>query len=173
MKRVLLLTVIMLSFVSCDKEVKKYRYENTSGSVLIYVKDANGNNLLDPDFEGNILNTDIYAEYKKEIYSVYNHPFYFPRTRVADPPHWWGLVYMLPDGSERLHFGDFITTRDREFHGETFTINWGDGTSDEIKFDLYVAWEGEEHYSEPIDVRKIWLNGELQSDNSLWIEIVK
>ncbi len=56
-------------------------------------------------------------------------------------------------------------------HPQTFTIHWGDGTSDEIMFDLYVTYR--KKGTESTVHRKIWLNGELQSDNSLFVEIVR
>ncbi|MDR2912876.1 MAG: hypothetical protein LBV38_06265 [Alistipes sp.] len=131
------------------------------------------NNLLDPDFDGNILGNEIVAEYNGKEYPL---GFIDAKTRYI-PASWRGLRvgkyygYDGDDGTTALLFGEFQTETHESSHPETFTIDWGDGTSDEVKFDLYVTYS--KKGKEANVHRSIWLNGELQSDNSLVVEIVK
>ncbi len=120
--------------------------------------------MLDSEVDGNLLGSDIYAEYNDDIYRI-------TMTRDSGPARWQGLriepynVY-ANDYTPVLRFGEFKTSSIDEIRGETFIIHWGDGTSDEVKFDLYV--KGRKNV-----VQRIWLNGKLASDNSLVVRIVK
>jgi hypothetical protein len=98
-----------------------------------------------------------------------------PRTRYI-PSRWYGFRigkywYDSDNGDIALLFGEFSADTMDGYHGETIEIDWGDGTSDEIKFDLYVTYM--KKGAEAAVHRKIWLNGELQSENQLVVEIVK
>jgi hypothetical protein len=66
-----------------------------------------------------------------------------------------------------LRFGEFGPNYD--YKGETFTIHWGDGTSDEVKFDLYITWKK----GDPTIHDKIWLNGEQKNVDWFTLEVVK
>ena len=165
MKRLLLIAA--LAFAACengDKTILPVEYEDYC-AVTIAVENSNGDNLFDLFFDDHILKNDIYIDYNDEIFPLYNA---LKPTRDVGPPP-FEFTYNFYD--KLLQLGWFYSNRG--FHGESFTINWGDGTSDEVKFDLYVTWEGKEYYSKPTIYKKIWLNGELQSYTQLTVEIVK
>ena len=66
-----------------------------------------------------------------------------------------------------LSFGEF--SPEHKYKGETFTIHWGDGTKDVVKFDLYITWKKQD----PTIHKKLYLNGKEYSEDSFLIEIVK
>ena len=147
--------------------------------INMFVKNAAGENLLDPDVEGNILDNDISVEYDGEVW-----PLEAPgTTRATEPAEWKGLriePYTLGDASPVLKLGEFDPTY--EFRGETFTIDWGDGSMSCVTFDCYVT-HGEispvtgKIVSSDEWVAKIWVDGELLSDglrtDGFAVEIVK
>ncbi len=135
--------------------------------VCFTVLNAEGENLFDPATEGNILDNAITVEYKGETYTLKND--YKSGTR-ANMAIWYGLriePHSSKDDTIMMKFGEFDT--EAGYHGETFTVDWGDETSDEVTFDVFVTYEE----CDPTVLKKIWLDGELKSDDSLIIEIVK
>jgi hypothetical protein len=82
--------------------------------------------------------------------------------------------YQGDSGTPALLFGEFRTSTDG-FHGETFIIDWGDGTHSAVMFDLYVTWSRSKNKGreEPTVHKKIWIDGKLQSDDSLVAVIEK
>lgn len=102
--------------------------------VCFDVRNAAGENLMDPQVEGNWLDRDIYVEYRNKTY-----PMSVGGSTRTNPPIWQGLRTGQDYwGKEpiRLMFGEFGPESNHK--GETFTIFWGDGTSDEVRFDLYL-----------------------------------
>lgn len=155
----LLSIALLLFFVACDNNDAEHQ-TTALGTVYIFVTNSNGDDLLDPDVEDNILKSDIHVSYKNDTYTNI-----YMQTRYAPPPPILFRHINFEIAGYCIAFGSFNTGQG-DFHGETFTINWGDGTSDEIKFDLFVEREGKVF-------KKIWLNGTMQSDNSLEVTIVK
>ncbi|MDR2894649.1 MAG: hypothetical protein LBU97_04230, partial [Alistipes sp.] len=94
------------------------------------------------------------------------------RADEIDLPDFNGLTLRstMFQGSAAMVFGEFSVDT-REYRGETFTIDWGDGTSDEISFDLFVTSNGRK--DEPTLHQAIRLNGEPQDDQMLVVTIVK
>jgi hypothetical protein len=163
MKKIVMIAIALIASFSCSRE-----WDFVNPDVCFFVRNANGDNLLDPAFEGNILENEISVDYKGETYTLNSDTN--PSTR-ANMEIWRGLrvepYSSLIDETPVLKFGEFRTTSGSgSYHGETFTISWGDGTSDEVAFDLYI--KGSHNVQQ-----KIWLNGALKSENSLNIEIVK
>jgi hypothetical protein len=142
----LLLAVIM--FVSC----RQVPPPPTPADIYltISVENAAGENMLDPAAEGNILDNEIYIVYDEKRYDLntnYPHPFKFE-------------IGTDIDGAPMLRFGLFqVITR-----SDTFTIYWGEGTSDEIKFDMSLT---KDEAGKTVWHIKTWLNKLLDSDN-LW-----
>lgn len=173
MKKLLLINLV-LAVGACSSPNDERAWDFIPWFVSIDVHNANGDNLLDPDFENNILDNNIHIDYGGEAYPVNERiDEYYTR---AIKPHWYGLVLDSHPGygSGKLLFGEFGTTNaPGGYHGETFSIHWGDGTSDRVSFDLYITWQGRGNKRVPTVHKKLWLNGELQSDNSLLVEIVK
>lgn len=165
MKKFALLTVAAVICISsgmvscsglCDVDINP-----APTPVCFIVKDGDGNNLLDADFEGNILDDGIEVTFLGKKY-----PLILSEYDYSDG---MGLHTgkIGPDNTPGIMFWYFFVARDSG--GSQFTINWGDGISDEVKFDFYytVVW------CKPKSHQKIYMNGIVQSENSLTITIVK
>jgi hypothetical protein len=150
----------------CTEGTVKWDYPNEN--VVIAVKSESGRNLLDPGYSGNILE-GITVTYNGEEY-----PWKIePKTRAEpDLPEMTGLRLSTSwdiTTSYVLLFGEFSidTKNDR---GETFTINWGDGTTSEVGFDLYATPNGKNE--QPTIHKATRLDGEPHA-NLLVINIVR
>lgn len=145
-------------------------------TVDFYVADARtGANLLDAATEGNILNNDIYVEYDGDRYDMYtDRPglYGYAETRYNMPAP-LGLRlrqydYQWDDVSEswerreswHLEFGEF--SPENGHRGDEFTIYWGDGTSNTVRFDCYVEWKSRNN---PVVHRSLWLDEVSQKEN--------
>ena len=166
--------LVLLSFllIRCDVVYPIWDFPPTN--IGLIVRNSFGENLLNPAVGHNILDNDVSVEYNGKIYQIENLN---AKTRYI-PSRWYGLrvgkCYLEDDdydGTTALLFGEFSVDTKDGYHGEAFTINWNDGTSDKVKFDLYVTYR--KRGKESTVHKKIWLNGELQSDDSLVVEIVK
>lgn len=145
---------------------------------MLWVVDAEGNNLLDPATEGNILDRPVKAMYNGRTYLM-NGERDGEKTRV-NLSQWAGL-FVSPFPSEDkppvLWFGEFEGATTHK--GVTFTIDWADGTTTDVKFDHIVEWvpwspEVDDHYTEeehpnniPIVTNALWIDGEFVSDDHL------
>ncbi len=158
---------IVMMFAGCDKHQDDIIWDFVNWNVVLIVDSPKGN-LLDPATEGNILDNDIIVEYNGKMYRMNGQ-----QTR-ENPPVWEGLRigeyygYQGDDGTPALLFGEFATTTNG-FRNETFIIDWGDGTHSAVMFDLYITWAWNERkdYNEPTVHKRIWIDGELKSDDSL------
>jgi hypothetical protein len=174
---------------SCGTQETPYDYYETE--VTIYVRNAEGVNLLSPREAGSanhILFDPISIDYAGRNYPV-------PATNLpGDPrnptatranevtlPRWdengrtplkWNDKF---DDSSALIFGEFSVDT-KSYKDEEFTINWGDGSKTEVKFDLYPVWE--EGKDQPTVREATWIkDGEgewkVNSTTSLIVNIVK
>lgn len=155
--------------------------------LILYVTDAEGNNLLDSQFEGNLFEGTWIECYGPKL-------LWGPRyldgsahlTRFV-PPDPYDEIRVEPvseqDGTVVLKVPE-LNLAATDFYSEKFTINWGDETETEIKFDYYYEWawaEGSDPFSPPsasnptvpVVTKKLWIDGELASDDSLTGTIVK
>lgn len=171
MKKFLLYIIIGTGalFCGCDKNNHCGAiWDFVNPDICFIVKNANGDNLMDPSFEGNILDNGIFAEYNGVIYELNSSAL----TRDSGPAMWEGLRAARYYGNDTIYlmFGEFKTeTGDEGYHGEKFIIDWGDGTRDEVTFDLYITWKN----CKPTVHKKVYINGELKSSGSLTVEIIK
>ncbi len=69
-----------------------------------------------------------------------------------------------PNMGNGLMFGPFW--HGVETHSETFVINWGDGTSDEVKFEWNSKFDDDSVY-------KVWVNGEPQESSTMTVKIIR
>ncbi|MDL2320574.1 hypothetical protein LJC45_05535 [Alistipes sp. OttesenSCG-928-B03] len=137
------------------------------------ISDTDGNNLLDPDFDGNILDRDIVVKYKygndteHHMQPIAQEPDDATRAYM---PYWSGLrvrPVQFTDHTELLLvLGEFVPIENHR--GTKLTIDWGDGTSDEVKFDFYVTGTN----CDPDVTRRLWVNGE-ELKNYWIIDVVK
>lgn len=120
-------------------------WEFTNYSVYFYVEDALGNDLLDPDYEGNILGQDIKVTYNDVTYPRYKNPGLGLRedtTRETLPLQFglrWGQKSNEEDAPYCLAFGEFAP---EGYRNTTFTLDWGDDTSTKLELNCYLTWSG-------------------------------
>lgn len=171
---ILLCAVSLLS--ACKREEEDITWDFVCYMVDFYVSEARtGANLLDAATEGNILNNDIYVEYNGNRYDMYkNSPglYGYAETRYIMPaplglrlrPYdfQWNFVSKSWErrGSWHLEFGEFSPANG--YRGSEFTIYWGDGTSNTVRFDCYVEWKSRNN---PVVYRQLWLDGASQKKN--------
>ncbi len=175
-KGLLLLTILLASvalFAGCAKKLVDPEGEKdgpapgaiwdfVNYNVAIQVTDALGNDLLNSAVPGNLISRDIVVEYRGKPYTK-------GVETKANMPKWNGLrpYYVEQQDKYVLLFGEFGPNRN--YKGETFTIDWGDGTKDTVKFDLYITWKD---YRPTVHFATS-LNGAPCSDDSLLVRIVK
>lgn len=150
------LTAICSLFAGCDKEDGDLIWDFACFSARFYVFDSTSlTDLLDPDSERNILDQPIAVVYKDDRYEierVQDSEFFLPVGTRALLPRPLALrlfrsyTYKIVggkrvkfDGPYCLAFGEFTPVSD--WHGEEFTIEWGDGSSNTVNFDLYIKWK--------------------------------
>ncbi|MCM1301633.1 MAG: hypothetical protein NC250_06520 [Alistipes senegalensis] len=173
MKRLLLsLTIALVFSTSCDKEDDTdMEWDFACFSARFYVLNSKtGEDLLDPDVERNILDRPIAVVYKDvryEIEKAQDSEFFPPvGTRFLMPKPlalrlFRTRTYQIVDGKRVkfdgpycLAFGEFTPVNN--WHGEEFTIEWGDGSSNTVNFDLYIKWK---HKNDPHVFSPLRLDG--------------
>ncbi len=121
MNRTLLLILTVLSFAFTSCENMQVDADAMPVTLEIFVKDAEGNNLLD---YGWLDGKNVIATFKGEIYELQKDV----PTR-AYMPHFYGFKVTGSDLGAMLYFGELDGTHDMN---DDFVINWGDGTFDTI-----------------------------------------
>ncbi len=132
-------------------------------NVDFIVVDKSGNDLLNAETSGNILENDIVVTYKENEYRIDKS-----RLKAIMPkPLALRIGYSDFYQATVLSFGEF--SPESSYKGETFTINWGDGSEDKIMFDLYITWKR----GDPTVHKHVFLNNQLCAYNSFLVNIVK
>ena len=121
MKRLLLFLLIVISSVVTSCENMQVDADAAPVTLEIFVKDAEGNNLLD---YGWLDGRNVIATFKGETYELQKDAL----TR-AYMPQFYGFKVMSRDLGPFLYFGELDGTDDMN---DEFVINWGDGTFDTI-----------------------------------------
>ena len=121
MKRTLLLILAALSVAFTSCESMQVDADAAPVTLEIFVKDAEGNNLLD---YGWLDGKNVIATFKGETYELQKDAL----TR-AYMPQFYGFKVMSRDLGPFLYFGELDGTDDMN---DEFVINWGDGTFDTI-----------------------------------------
>jgi hypothetical protein len=190
MKSHLIYSILVASMAfatSCGTQNTQYNYYETE--ITIFVRNAEGVNLLSPREAGSanhILFDPISIDYAGKNYPVPStnlpgDPRNTTRANEITLPQWdengrkplkWNGKF---DDSSALIFGEFSADT-KSYKDEEFTINWGDGSKTEVKFDLYPVWE--EGKSQPSIAEATWIkDGEgawnVSSSTSLIVNIVK
>lgn len=134
------------ALAGCSEEVEYEMpiYDFVNPSVCFFVSDAaTGVNLLDPDEPDAILGRPIAVTYGGKRYEVAADAVAAPATRANLPRP---LALRLEGANEydrikgyHLAFGEFDPTDGLK--GQSFVVDWGDGTSTKVEFDLYVVWK--------------------------------
>ena len=121
MNRTLLLILTVLSFAFTSCENMQVDADAMPVTLEIFVKDTEGNNLLD---YGWLDGKNVTATFKGETYDLQKDV----PTR-AYMPHFYGFKVTGRDLGTMLYFGELDGTHDMN---DEFVINWGDGTFDTI-----------------------------------------
>lgn len=138
-------------------------------SVTIEVTDKAGNNLANPETPGNVCAGEPYVIYLYQKFELnLQGPYDRPETRYNSPSFLEFFLTKTDKGKYVLSFGEFSpSSHNRKI---PFTIYWGDGTTDEVAFDLYVTGETKKN---PTVHKAAYLNGKQVSDHSLLVSIIK
>ena len=119
-RTLLLAAIVVMCGCRADMEVDWYPVD-----IMIYVQDADGNDLLNPDNE-NFLGTKVEAEWLDKRYT-YTHP----QTR-AYMPMWNGLTLQRNNkGRYYLKLGELAGN---EEYDDNLTLRWPDGSQDVIHY---------------------------------------
>ena len=178
MKKIVLLACLALAFVglnSCDDD-EMYIWDYTNISVGITVQDANGVDLLDSAAVNTVVNDGITVSYGGRTYPLMNFEEYYEQyytqhtanhlakvKRKALAPRPLGLILwdkkLRPQYQSRnfMEFGDFDSTDESD--NISFTINWGDGKSDNVEITNKILKKAK--HGQLIFERTFKLNGKL------------
>lgn len=135
----LLLWVAVFSlFTSCknNDETDNVIWDIYPIEFHIYVQDAAGRDLLNPETENNILEQDIRAIYDQKEYKLGEKPV---QTRAIYAPFMGLQTTQMLDGRYCLTFGYFLG--DIDWGYTPFSVKWGDGTIDHFSFDSKMYWK--------------------------------
>ena len=121
MKRIIFFLLIAISSVVTSCENMQVDADAMPVTLEIFVKDTEGNNLLD---YGWLDGKNVIATLKGETYELQKDV----PTR-AYMPHFYGFKVTGRDIGAMLYFGELDGTHDMD---DEFVINWGDGTFDTI-----------------------------------------
>ena len=158
--------------VNLTKKPRGYGYtvfwDSPGFYINFIVTDKRGNDLINPDTKGHILNNTIIVTYKDQNYKHYRYDVIETRAMLLKDLA-IRKFYVEKLKKYYISFGPFESFGN--FENETFTIDWGDGTKDEIKFESNTTWESPIN---PIVHRKLYLNGkEVKAENDFVINLVK
>ncbi len=134
--------------------------------IGITLEDASGNDLLRK--QSSVFENTITVEYDGEVYRLSNP------TRAEGPVlpdmkglRWRGSIFTgVPC---QLLFGEFSVDT-KQYHRESFTIDWGDGTRNVVEFDLYSTSSGKNKV--PTVHQATWLDG-VENSKTLTVKIVR
>lgn len=166
-----LLFALPLIFAACDRTAGDDEWDvmvDTDPTPIYFVvTDGEGNNLLDENWAGNILNTEITLSVNHaeptgitttgEVANADNPGLYLGTAKVDDidtPCLEYWYIHHNEEG-ERQHFRIF----------------WGDGSSDVVEVSYYFTAHNKGEYV--VCHQKVWLNGEPNAEGSLVATIIK
>ena len=145
----MLLLLFITTLFACNNDLI---WDIAPVDISFKVCDAAGNDLLNPATEGAILEQDIQV--------IFNDISYPRDVDMSNTRYYLAVLSGLKtakiDNQNVLTFGEFSGD---ENQSKTFTVDWGDGTTDEIKFDH----EFEMKRNKPKRHTTIYLNGEKVS----------
>ena len=154
---------------SCSLRENEVLVQTNPTPVCFIIKDSNNNNLLDYNVDSNILNQDISISQNG---SEYVFPLqlceYEPAT--DDGGLYIGSITVDNIQIPCLKYW-YIHARPESENKQThLLLNLGDGTSYDVDVDYY--YQIDSNYN-AIFHKQTWLNGELNSANSLVVTIIR
>lgn len=134
--------------------------------LFVYLSDADGNNLFDPEYEHAYDSANIVLTYEGKEYEVIN--YLTPNEPRAQPMYYLAVFdapYICHDtkGVARLTIGEW--GRDAKWDMATVDVAWGDGTTDTFAFSHDCSYNPE-YCNDPdngwgfIFTTQYYLNGE-------------
>ena len=188
MKKLLFLPLISFMLLSgCkDKIVVETAWDYPNLEIIIDLRDSKGQSWFDASRQDD---DDMRDNKVKITYNgaTYNMVFLDPNTRAEEPdlPDWdedgrnpfrlQGYHDTGGDSPVQLLFGEFSADT-KNYRGESFTIDWGDGTESVVKFDLYATPNADKEI-QPTVTSAIWVESGLgtgtRNNNALVLRIVK
>lgn len=164
----LLFIFTALSLVSCDKELKGPMSHNIDTSVSISVKDANGNDLLNPS-TSNALNTDnfkiIYQNKNGELVEYFDYWAAVSPGDLTDPRVKGFTIYQHQN---EYRMGIYLNS-DKEIPLPITYIQWNEADTDTVMVEIDRTEMSEV-------VKKLWYNNKLVwvgYDTERFIELIK
>lgn len=164
-----LLGISILSSCTENNEDTIVLVDTDPTPVCFIIKDSNNNNLLDYNVDSNILNQDISI-------SQNGSEYVFPlQLREFEPATDDGGLYIGSITVDNIQIPClkywYIHARPESENKQThLLLNLGDGTSYEVDVDYY--YQIDSNYN-AIFHKQTWLNGELNSANSLVVTIIR
>ena len=134
MKKMKLITLFcaitaLFCFTGCDNN-SDVIWDMHPVSYMIQVTDANGNDLLNPEFSGNLTDQSVTATFRGEEYACRWSNREEEITTRYYMPVFEGLFHVQRfDGNYYLEFGELDGEKD---YNDDLILNWGDGTQDVI-----------------------------------------
>jgi hypothetical protein len=178
------------SLVGCDPET---RWDHYNSDINIIVRNSAGENLCSPSNWGHVLwypsdsgsGGGQQQKFPSVEYGGQTIPL-APTTLPGDPrsatragdgmPEWKGFRWNgRRDDGAALVLGQFSVDT-KQYHDETFTIHWADGTSSVVVFDLYTTSNGKKEeptFHESIRIESGFGAGTQGIPNSLILTIAK
>lgn len=150
------LTLLLVIFSSCSNE-DDLIWDISPLVITLDVRDDAGNDLFDPEFPDNIIESGVCAEYQGKYYDL--SPRYIASTRYY-MPHFRGLTYEnfpYREVAYNIEFGELFG--DKNYHDEKIIIHWGDGTKNVIVFTHSFWWKKQKPHSKTT----VYLDGEKVS----------
>lgn len=165
-------------FLSCnkEKELQRGEYDLLPTCIVLNVVDESGNNLIDPEFSGNILGNEITMEHDGKVYERLDNCSEYEdiKTKALPPAVFNGLQTYHPKYSpDKMTHCLIIGYYDRTstIERNEYTINWGDGSKDVIAYSQSFQWvaDYDEMREVPDSRQNTWLNGTALESNVVTI----
>jgi hypothetical protein len=157
---------------------KDWDYPNVD--IIIEVRDSDGGNWFDNYYPGNMRKNNVKITYDGAVYEML---LLNTRAKERNLPDWdedgrspfrLNGYFDTENAPVRLLFGEFSADT-KNYRGESFTIDWGNGETSTVKFDLYTTPNGKDE--QPTIHSAIWVEDGLgkgtKNDGALALKIVK
>ncbi len=158
MKKLWLLTALVAMFVgltACGEDDGDMMYDFTPIEVYFTLTGTDGEDLLDPATPGTYADLPIKATYQGKTYDKDVFDKLLPPQSRYYMPRFYGIcTTRLEDGRYALVFGELDGAD--TYENETITMEWGDGSRDEVKFSSRIQWKK----GKPNVIRSFKLNDE-------------
>lgn len=164
----LLLMTIMMGLSGCNND--DVIWDIYPANIIVKIVDEEGQNLLDPDVEGNRVGCPMSMTYDGETYSAIwdreelnrESRYYMASFRGLI---WEGILDSSSPASHKLSFGEFQGDTDHTIDA-TFTVE-GTGKVYVIRYEHKFKWKGKKPYSDD----HIYLDGKKYDGNTIEITL--